>query len=394
MADIPQKLGKYEIRRELGRGAMGIVYEGWDPLIARRVALKTIRKDQLEQEDVDHLLERFRREAQVAGRLNHPNVVAVYEYGEGADGVAFIAMEFVEGRDLKDYFDSQIDFPLAEVVRIMGELLDALAHAHAHGIVHRDVKPANIFLVKDKNVKFCDFGIARIESSNLTQVGSVLGSPAYMSPEQFLGQRVDSRSDLFSAGVILYQFLTGEKPFMGQLTTIMHKVLKEEPIAPSELNFQVPPVFDAVVRKAMAKRPDDRFQSAEEFAEALRKALAEAPAATAASAAQPAGNVNAEATMRISRDAAGTPRKVTQAAVSRSAGTNNGSSGGIPGWLVVIVVALLVAVGAAFYLYKARKVMPPPGVIPMTQPQPQQGSNAANEARRMVIKKMLDMNQQ
>ena len=394
MADIPQKLGKYEIRRELGRGAMGIVYEGWDPLIARRVALKTIRKDQLEQEDVDHLLERFRREAQVAGRLNHPNVVAVYEYGEGSDGVAFIAMEFVEGRDLKDYFDSQIDFPLAEVVRIMGELLDALAHAHAHGIVHRDVKPANIFLVKDKNVKFCDFGIARIESSNLTQVGSVLGSPAYMSPEQFLGQRVDSRSDLFSAGVILYQFLTGEKPFMGQLTTIMHKVLKEEPIAPSELNFQVPPVFDAVVRKAMAKRPDDRFQSAEEFAEALRKALAEAPAATAAGAAQPAGNVNAEATMRISRDAAGTPKKVTQAAVSRSAGTNNGSSGGIPGWLVVIVVALLIAAGAAFYLYKARKVMPPPGVVPMTQPQPQQGSNAANEARRMVIKKMLDMNQQ
>lgn len=398
MADIPQKLGKYEIRRELGRGAMGIVYEGWDPLIARRVALKTIRRDQLEQSDVDHLLERFRREAQVAGRLNHPNVVAVYEYGEDPDGVAFIAMEFVEGRDLKDYFDSQIDFPVAEVVRIMGELLDALAHAHAHGIVHRDVKPANIFLVKDKTVKFCDFGIARIESSNLTQVGSVLGSPAYMSPEQFLGQRVDSRSDLFSAGVILYQFLTGEKPFMGQLTTIMHKVLKEDPIAPSELNVQVPPVFDAVVRKAMAKRPDDRFQSAEEFAEALRQALAAAPQRQGETVARPAENANNEATVRIQRPQPGAPRKVAQPAAARSSGQTKGG-GGFPAWAVVLVVALVVAGGAAFYLYKSRQALPPPGMAPMTtppqlQPQPQRGSEAGNAARRMVLDKMLDLNQQ
>ncbi len=273
---MPQKLGKYEVRRELGRGAMGVVYEGFDPGIARRVALKTVRKDQLEKDEALELLSRFRREAQAAGRLNHPNIVAIYEYGED-EGTAFIAMEFVEGRELKDYFDHTERFPLAEVSRLMGELLGALEHAHGNGIVHRDIKPANIFLLKDGRLKVGDFGIARIESSNLTQAGSVLGTPAYMSPEQFMGQTVDGRSDLFSAGVLLYQFLTGEKPFTGQLTTIMHKVLKEEPIAPSELNVQVPRPFDAVVRKALAKRPDERFQSAGEFARALQTAISSTP---------------------------------------------------------------------------------------------------------------------
>lgn len=273
MADIPQKLGKYEVRRELGRGAMGIVYEGWDPMIARRVALKTVRREQLERNEAEEILSRFQREAQAAGRLNHPNVVAVYDFGESEDGTAYIAMEFVDGKELKDYFENQERFSLEETVRIMGELLGALGHAHEHGIVHRDIKPANIFILANGQAKVGDFGIARIESSNLTQAGSVLGTPAYMSPEQFMGQRIDGRSDLFSAGVILYQFLSGEKPFAGQLTTIMHKVLKEDPIAPSELNVQVPAAFDAVVRKAMAKRPDDRYQTARDFADALQAAL-------------------------------------------------------------------------------------------------------------------------
>ncbi|MGE5384416.1 MAG: serine/threonine protein kinase [Betaproteobacteria bacterium] len=273
MADIPQKLGKYEIRRELGRGAMGIVYEGWDPMIARRVALKTVRREQLDRSEAEEILSRFQREAQAAGRLNHPNVVAVYDFGEDAEGIAFIAMEYVEGKELKDYFDRQERFSLAETVRLMSELLSAIGHAHAHGIVHRDIKPANIFILDSGQAKVGDFGIARIESSVLTQAGSVLGTPAYMSPEQFMGQRVDGRSDIFSAGVILYQFLSGEKPFSGQLTTIMHKVLKEDPIAPSELNVQAPPAFDAVVKKAMAKRPEDRYQTAQEFIDALMTAL-------------------------------------------------------------------------------------------------------------------------
>lgn len=289
---IPTKLGKYDIRRELGQGAMGVVYEGFDPMIGRRVALKTVKRDQLESTEANEILARFRREAQAAGRMTHPNIVAIYEYGEdqNAGGIAFIAMEFVEGRELKDYFDCEERFPLPEIVRIMGQLLDALDYSHRQGVVHRDIKPANIILLADGTVKVADFGIARIESSNLTQAGSVLGTPSYMSPEQFMGQTVDGRSDLFSAGVVLYQFLTGEKPFTGALTTIMHKVLKEEPPAPSVLNVQVPRLFDAIVRRALAKRPDERFQTAREFAAALRGTVAPAEAAAA------------EATMAVGSD--------------------------------------------------------------------------------------------
>ena len=177
---LPQKLGKYEIRGELGSGAMGVVYEGWDPGICRRVAIKTVKRDQLDRAEVAEVLARFQREAQAAGRLTHPNIVGIYEFGEepdpagGAAGTAFIAMEFVAGRELKDYFDKDERFPLTEMLRIMTELLAALAHAHKHGIVHRDIKPANIILLADGTVKVADFGIARIESSVLTQAGAVL----------------------------------------------------------------------------------------------------------------------------------------------------------------------------------------------------------------------------
>ena len=280
------KLGKYEIRRELGKGAMGVVYEGFDPVIERTVAIKTIRSEQLEKSQAVEILARFKREAQAAGRLNHPNIVAIYDYDEvvaegdrtssegESDRVAFIAMEFIKGRELKDYFDANQRFVLKEIERIMGELLDALNHAHTHGVVHRDMKPANVILLADGRVKVADFGIARIETSELTQAGTVLGTPSYMSPEQFLGQPVDGRSDLFSCGVMLYQFLTGEKPFTGTVTTIMHKVLKEEPLPPSMLNVTLPPTWDAVVKKAMAKNPAERYQTAAEFAAAIKAAVA------------------------------------------------------------------------------------------------------------------------
>ena len=265
------RLGKYEIRRELGRGAMGVVYEGFDPLIARVVALKTIRADQLATEDAAGLVARFRNEAQAAGRLAHPNIVSIYDFGEDG-GAWFIAMELVKGRELKERFDAGERFTTADTVRIMGQILAALGYSHRQGVVHRDVKPANIFLLPDGTVKVADFGIAHIESSNLTQVGTVLGTPNYMSPEQILGLPVDGRSDLFAAGVILYQFLTGERPFTGSATTTVQKVLKEDPLPPSSLNVQVMPAFDAVVRRALAKRPEERFADADEFAAALRAA--------------------------------------------------------------------------------------------------------------------------
>ena len=285
------KLGKYLIRRELGKGAMGVVYEGFDPVIERTVAIKTILPAQLNSAEVTDVLARFKREAQAAGRLNHPGIVAVYDYGEmeaendytmvaGASGqapqgqrVAFIAMEFVKGRELRDYFEANERFALKEVGRIMRDILDALEHAHSKGVTHRDMKPANLIMLPDGKVKVADFGIARIETSELTQAGTIMGTPSYMSPEQFMGQTVDGRSDIFSCGVILYQFLTGEKPFTGNNTTIMYKVLREEPLPPSTLNLALPAAWDAVVKKAIAKNPADRFQSAREFSDAIGAAM-------------------------------------------------------------------------------------------------------------------------
>ncbi len=376
MAEIA-KLGKYLIRRELGRGAMGVVYEGFDPVIERTVAIKTIRSDQFEPSQMGDMLARFKREAQAAGRLNHPHIVAIYEYGEddagsappadpdatvvdtpaGGEGgrIAFIAMEFIKGRELKDYFDENRRFPVKETGRIMGEILDALGHAHAHGVTHRDMKPANVILLDGgASVKVADFGIARIETSELTQAGTVLGTPSYMSPEQFLGQPVDGRSDLFSCGVILYQFLTGEKPFTGAVTTIMHKVLKEEPLAPSMLNATLPPAWDAVIRKAMAKNPEERYQTAAEFAQAIRDVVegkAEATDSTVinladATIAKAAGSARGGDTMvSAPTTSSPTPPPVTAP----------GSGSGKSGMLVAGAAAAIAVVAGALWMTMARK---------------------------------------
>jgi serine/threonine-protein kinase len=250
---------------------MGVVYEAYDPLIKRVVALKTIRSDRLAGEESSSVVARFRREAQAAGRLSHPNIVSIYDFGEDG-GVWFIALEFIKGRELKEYFETDERFGIPDIVRIMSQILDALDYSHRQGVIHRDIKPANIFLLENGSVKVADFGIAHIETSNLTQVGTVLGTPSYMSPEQIMGLPVDGRSDLFSAGVILYQFLTGERPFAGSATTTMQKILKEDPLPPTSLNVQAPAAMDAVMRRALAKRPDERFQTAQEFAAAIRAA--------------------------------------------------------------------------------------------------------------------------
>ncbi len=264
-------LGKYELRKVLGKGAMGTVYEGFDPIIARQVAIKTVRLPEPDDLDAQDELARFKREAQAAGRLSHPNIVGVFDYGETPE-IAYIVMEFVDGTTLKHLTDKHERFELPEIVRLMSELMAGLQYSHDRGVVHRDIKPANIMLTSKNEVKIADFGIARIESSSMTQAGTMLGTPSYMSPEQFMGQTVDARTDLYSSGVLLYQLLTGEKPFEGGLTAIMHKVLNTEPPAPSALSVTVPGSFDAVVKKAMAKRPQDRFASATEFAQAVRAA--------------------------------------------------------------------------------------------------------------------------
>ena len=282
-----RKLGKYELRREVGRGGMGVVYEAYDTTICRRVALKTLCGDVLSGPEADTFIGRLRREAQAAGRLTHPNIVAVYDFGEEpqeqgarAGRIAYITMEFVEGRELQALLATQERLPVAAVVRIMGQLLDALEYSHKNGVVHRDIKPANIMLLQDDTVKVTDFGIARIESSTLTRVGTVMGSPSYMSPEQFLGLSIDARSDLYSAGVVLYELLAGEVPFPGSFSTAMHKVLNDTPTPVSVLNVHAPKGIDALLGRALAKKPAERFQSAAEFKQAVFATLLESgPAA-------------------------------------------------------------------------------------------------------------------
>ncbi|MGH7155067.1 MAG: serine/threonine-protein kinase, partial [Acetobacteraceae bacterium] len=225
MVETVETLGKYEIKGTLGKGAMGTVYEGWDPIIARRVAIKTVRiPEDSDDPETEEALARFRREAQAAGRLTHPNIVGVFDYGETGD-IAYIVMEYVDGPAVKSLLDKQERFGPNETMRIMTDLLNGLQFSHARGVVHRDIKPANVMLTSEGQAKIADFGIARIESSSMTQAGTVLGTPAYMSPEQFMGQVVDARTDLYSSGVLLYQLLTGERPFEGGMSAIMHKAL-------------------------------------------------------------------------------------------------------------------------------------------------------------------------
>ena len=252
---------------------MGTVHDGWDPAIDRRVAIKTVRLPEANDPETQEALARFKREAQAAGRLSHPNIVGVFDYGE-TDELAFIVMEFVEGVTLKERLAADERLPLAETLRLMDDILAGLTYSHSCGVVHRDIKPANVMITRDGRAKLADFGIARIESSSMTQAGTVMGTPAYMSPEQFMGQVVDRRTDIYSSGVMLYQLLTGERPFDGGLTTIMHKVLNTLPPRPSELSVTAPPSLDAVVARAMARRPEDRYPGAEEFARALHQGVA------------------------------------------------------------------------------------------------------------------------
>jgi serine/threonine-protein kinase len=271
-------LGRYTIERTLGKGAMGVVYEGVDPRLGRRVAIKTILKTQLDAETAKDYSTRFVREAQAVARLNHPHIVQVYDFGEEGD-IAYLVMEFIKGKELKTFFDANERFDLKEAVRIMAELCDALDLAHNAGIIHRDIKPANVMLDAQARTKLTDFGVARVQDSNKTsvertQAGTMVGTPAYMSPEQITGGNIDRRSDVFSAGIILYQFLTGEKPFTGSgAWTIAKKIMQEDPLLPSSLNNAITPLFDAVVNKALAKNPDQRFQSARDLAVALKRAL-------------------------------------------------------------------------------------------------------------------------
>ncbi len=266
----PSKLGRYLIERVLGKGAMGVVYLARDPVIGRQVALKTLAVPS-EVEEAEEFRQRFLREAQAAGILNHPGIVTVHDAGvDEESGLSFIAMEFIEGKSLKEVMRSGRPFTYSEVAAVGGALAGALAYAHSKGVVHRDIKPANIIITSQGLVKITDFGVARLESSNLTTTGQFIGTPNYMSPEQVTGAVVDGRSDLFSLGVVLFELLTGVRPFAGgSLSEVAYRIVHEPPPIPSQLRSGLPAAYNPIVLKLLEKEPERRYQRGEDVARAL-----------------------------------------------------------------------------------------------------------------------------
>ncbi|MEO8057586.1 MAG: protein kinase [Burkholderiales bacterium] len=314
------RLGKYEIVGVLGQGAMGIVYNAIDPHIHRRVAVKAIRAPLLDPAARDLLAtQRFKTEAQAAGRLSHPNIVSVFEYGESGED-RFIAMEYVHGVSLLELTAQGRRLPLDDVHSIVLQLLDALECAHEQGVWHRDIKPANLLITPDGRLKVTDFGIARIAASDLTQSSAMLGSPGYMAPERYTGETLDGRVDLFSCGVLYYELLTGTPPFRGSSSQVMYQVLHDTPPGPSTLAIERPPPerFNAIVARALARRPEDRYASAAQMRAALLEAAGRPipPRVSLVTMIAPRPSADADATVRVTRAVASVPTNAEAAPVA------------------------------------------------------------------------------
>ncbi len=308
------KAGRYEILEEIGRGSMGVVYRARDPMIGRTVAVKTLLTDKLSADQFEEYKARFRREAQATGILTHPNIVTLYDFGE-EHGLLYITMEFLPGKPLEKSMRQGEVFPVDKVISIYEQVAGALDYAHSHQIVHRDIKPANLMLLDSGLVKVTDFGIAKIMSLGMTAEGQVLGTPNYMSPEQIQGKQLDGRSDIFSLGVILYELLTGEKPFSGRnLTTITYKIVRMDPIPPRELDASIHPGLSHVITRALAKHPQDRYQSCRALLDDLKnyKTLGGATGGTTVIAAPRAPSADAPAVV-VPRPAVASASPPTQA---------------------------------------------------------------------------------
>jgi CHASE2 domain-containing sensor protein/tRNA A-37 threonylcarbamoyl transferase component Bud32 len=272
-ADTKPTLGRYEISKELGRGAMGTVYLGKDPRINREVAIKTLRYEEIDSEQLAEVKKRFFREAEAAGKLSHPNIVTIYDVGEDYD-IAYMAMELLEGTDLTKYSEKDHLLPLPEVIRIVSAVASALDYAHENGVVHRDIKPANIMVLKNGEIRVADFGIARVMASSKTQTGVILGTPSYMSPEQISGQKADGRSDLFSLGVVFYELLTGEKPFQGDnITTLMFNITTSPPIPLKDFAPDIPEHCVAIIDRLLAKDREIRYANGKDLMKDLAECL-------------------------------------------------------------------------------------------------------------------------
>lgn len=269
----PSMLGRYKILKELGRGAMGLVYLGKDPTIQRFVAIKTMRLDQIDEEKLPEIKARFFREAESAGRLSHPNIVTIYDAGEENE-LGYIAMELVEGKSLREWSRKPHLLPLTDLVQTLASVADALDYAHQQGVVHRDIKPANIMITHDRQVKVMDFGIAKMASNSRTQTDVVLGTPTYMSPEQIAGKKVDGRSDVFSLGVVLFELLTGQPPFTADnLPALLFAIAHNPHPELQTLRQDLPPMVQEIMDRALQKDLPQRYRRAGEFAQDLRACL-------------------------------------------------------------------------------------------------------------------------
>jgi serine/threonine-protein kinase len=339
------RIGRYKIVRELGRGAMGVVYHAIDPNIGRPVAIKTIHFGGTRKpEEVERMRERLFREARSAGILSHPGIVTIYDVEQQGD-IAYIAMEYVDGPTLEQVLNDPQPISAARMFSILAQTAAALDYAHSKGIVHRDIKPANIMLAADGISKITDFGIAKITAAEqLTMTGSIVGTPHYMSPEQVQGQQVDGRSDQFSLAVIAYEMLTGEKPYTGEhLTTVVYKIVAEEPVAPHRLNPSLAGAIEVALRKALAKKPDARYRNCQEFVDAMEKACA----ATKGWRLLARGGTSNEPTMADVAGLAGArlppPRRSRGETTATSASTEKRKIGFLPFLLAILVSAGLLA---------------------------------------------------
>jgi serine/threonine-protein kinase len=390
MAGALTKAGRYQIVSELGRGSMGVVYQGFDPIIGRTVAIKTMLTEGLGPAEFEEFKARFQREAQAAGALTHPNIVTVYDFGEDS-GVLYLAMEFLEGKSLQELVEGQGILPVETIIPMYEQVCSALDHAHARKIVHRDIKPANIMILESGLVKVTDFGIAKMMTLGMTQAGQILGTPNYMSPEQVKGRQVDGRSDIFSLGVILYELVTGEKPFGGQnITTVIYKIINENPIPPRELDATIPLGLSYVIQKALAKSPDERYQTCRELAEDLRnyKNLggAAAPSATVIvrlppigaemgpPAPQPSRTQPAAAPAPVQAQAPAEPQPVRPLSVQVIPPVRPQPRGTSPMVWVLLALLIVGGLGGGYYFFvhqkqrtQATETAQPPEAAPATQ---------------------------
>jgi serine/threonine protein kinase len=400
------RIGRFKIVRELGRGAMGVVYHAIDPNIGRPVAIKTIQLGGgRKPEEQERLRERLFREARSAGMLSHPGIVTVYDVEQQGD-LAYIAMEYVDGPTLDQLLAEHPPIGPEKLFSVLAQTAAALDYAHQRGIVHRDIKPANVMIAQDGTAKITDFGIAKITTSDqFTMTGTIVGTPHYMSPEQVQGHAVDGRADQFSLAVIAYEALTGEKPYTGEhLTTVVYKIVTEEPAAPHRLNPTLSPAIDAVLAKALSKKPEARYRTCQEFIDALEKACNETRGWKLMAR---GGGLN-EPTLvekeveRVGTDPGGKvtlPRAVRPQRLGDTTVTS-GREGGRKSGLLTFLLATLVAGGllaligfqAAPWLGapapssqtsgdQAKQQPPPPAAAPESSPSaPQAGAPASNPA--------------